>query len=256
MQLGKVYLVGAGPGAADLLTIRAARIISQAQIVFYDGLVSDEVLELCPADCEIVPVDKRHDLPSQCRQETIHSMLEEAVQRYTTVVRLKGGDPGIFGRGGEEVEFLASRRIPWEVIPGISAGVCGLSSLGLPITHRKLASSVTLLTGSRLFSGDLDGIPWPLLVSPSQTLLFYMTLRHLLEISHQLVRHGMNPETYALCVSRLSYLDQKVVAAPLAQIGDAVSAAGLKTPALLVVGDVVDFWRKLPQLAYEMEQQL
>jgi len=256
MQLGKVYLVGAGPGAADLLTIRAARIISQAQIVFYDGLVSDEVLELCPADCERVPVSKRYGLKSQCRQEAIHRMLEEAVQRYTTVVRLKGGDPGIFGRGGEEVKFLASRKIPWEVVPGISAGVCGLSLLGLPITHRKLASAVTLLTGSQVFSGDLDGIPWPLLVSPSHTLLFYMTLRHVHEISNQLVRHGMNPETHALCVSRLSYPDQEVVATPLARIGDAVSAAALKTPVLLVVGDVVDFWRKLPQIACGMERRL
>lgn len=245
---GKVYLVGAGPGAPDLLTIRAAKVLARAEIVFHDALVNPEILELCSAACKIVPVGRRHGLPSRCRQETIHKMLAEASQNYTTVVRLKGGDPCVFGRGGEEIAFLTARRIPWEIIPGISAGIGGLSLLGLPVTHRQWASAVTLLTGSQAFSGGLDGIPWPLLVSPAQTLVFYMGLQHLSKIVQELMRHDMNPQTYALCVSKISYPDQKIVAAPLAYISEEVEAAGLETPALLVVGNVVDFWRHLPRV--------
>ncbi|RMF93077.1 MAG: uroporphyrinogen-III C-methyltransferase [Nitrospinota bacterium] len=252
VKQGKVYIVGAGPGAADLLTVRAAKILAQAEIVFYDALVSAEVLALCPPGCKKVPVGRRcHQggegvvahLPASSRQERIHTMLEKAVQRYTTVVRLKGGDPCLFGRGGEEVAFLASRGIPWEVVPGISAGVGGLSLLGLPVTHRKYASAVTLLTGSQSGSGGMDGLPWSHLVSPRQTLVFYMGLRHVPAIARELITHGMQPETYALCVSRLSCPDQKLVAAPLNRIGAEVAAAGLEAPALLVVGKVVEFWQ-------------
>src|SRR5262245_55941875 len=150
---GTVYLTGAGPGAADLLTVRAARILARADIVFHDALVTDDVLHLCPAGCEIVPVGKRCGLPAEGRQEMIHRLLDEASRRHAVVVRLKGGDSGVFGRGGEELAFLVERGIPWEVIPGVSAGIGGVSSLGLPLTHRDLASSVALFTGSQAIRG-------------------------------------------------------------------------------------------------------
>jgi uroporphyrin-III C-methyltransferase len=242
---GKVYLVGAGPGAADLLTVRAAKILARADIVFHDTLVSDEVLALCPPKCHIMPVGRRPGFPAQHRQDTIHKMLEEASQKYRTVVRLKGGDPCVFGRGGEEIAFLTSREIPWEVIPGISAGIGGLSLLGLPVTHRQFASAVTLLTGSQALSGGLDGIPWSFLELPSQTLIFYMGLQHVSRIAQELLQHNLSPETYALCVSRLSWPDQKIVAAPLARIGEEVAVVAMQAPALLVVGNVVAFWRSL-----------
>ncbi len=131
---GKVYLVGAGPGASDLLTVRAVHILTRAEIVFHDALIHDDVLSYCPPTCEIVPVGTRGDFRVPNRQEHIHRRLAEAVTQYTTVVRLKGGDPCVFGRGGEELEFLTKQGIAWEVVPGISAGVGGLSLLGPPVS--------------------------------------------------------------------------------------------------------------------------
>lgn len=242
--LGKVYLTGAGPGAADLLTVRAARILAEAEVVFHDALVSADVLALCPPGCQVVSVGKKGGASSRVRQEHIHQHLREAAGRHGTVVRLKGGDPCVFGRGGEELEFLAAHGIPWEVIPGLSAGVGGLSSLGLPLTHRELASSVTLFTGSQALSGSFPGLAGGRLPA-EQTLIFYMGFQHVEAISRDLLRHGLSPSTYALCASRLSWPDQRLLTAPLEQIGAEVAAANLQTPALLVVGDVVSFWRRL-----------
>jgi uroporphyrin-III C-methyltransferase len=238
---GKVYLTGAGPGAADLLTVRAARLLERADIVFYDSLVSADVLALCPAGCVKVSVGKRCGRPDHDRQARIHQLLEEASQKHDVVVRLKGGDPGVFGRSGEELQFLVKKGIPWEVIPGISSGIGGLSLLGLPLTHRRLASSVTLLTGSEGMSGAYPGLPVPL--SPTQTLVFFMGFQHTQAVVADLLRHGLDPATYALCASRLSGPDQRLLAAPLDRIGAEVEAAGLATPALLVVGNVVRLWK-------------
>jgi uroporphyrin-III C-methyltransferase len=244
--LGKVYLTGAGPGAADLLTVRAARVLGQAEVVFHDALVSAEVLNLCPAGCSVVAVGKKGGVPSRLRQEQIHQHLREAAGRCRTVVRLKGGDPCVFGRGGEELEYLAAHGIPWEVIPGISAGVGGLSALGLPLTHRELSSSVTLFTGSQALSGSFPGLAGSR-PPAEQTLVFYMGFQHVEAITRDLLRQGLAPSTYALCASRLTWPDQRLLTAPLERIGAEVADAGLQTPALLVVGDVVDFWRRLHQ---------
>jgi uroporphyrin-III C-methyltransferase len=240
---GKVYLTGAGPGAADLLTLRAARLLARAEIVFHDSLVSREVLAMCPANCVLQSVGKRCGLPDQERQPRIHHLLEDAARKHEIVVRLKGGDPGVFGRSGEELEFLTSRNIPWEVIPGISSGIGGLSALGLPLTHRDLASSVTLMTGSQGISGSFPGIPVPLV--PTQTLVFYMGFQHTAAVVADLLRHGLDPATYALCASRISGKDQRLLAAPLERIGRDVREAKLDTPALLVVGNVVKLWKDL-----------
>jgi uroporphyrin-III C-methyltransferase len=245
MRRGTVYLTGAGPGAADLLTVRAASILARAEAVFHDALVSDEVLRLCPAGCAIVAVGKRCGLPAVDRQQTIHRLLDEASRRHAVVVRLKGGDPGIFGRGGEELAFLVERGIPWEIIPGVSAGVGGLSALGLPLTHRDLASSVALFTGSQAIRGDFGGMIRPFATDGSQTLVFYMGARHVAAIADDLLRQGMDPTTYALCASRISAPSQRLLAAPLVQIGAASETAAQDTPALLVVGNVVAFWTRL-----------
>jgi uroporphyrin-III C-methyltransferase len=241
---GKVYLTGAGPGAADLLTVRAANVLARAEAVYHDALVSEDVLRLCPATCEMVAVGKRCGMPEPKRQDNIHQLLDDASQRFSVVVRLKGGDPCVFGRGGEELEFLAARGIPWEVIPGISAGVGGLSMLGLPLTHRTLSSSVVLATGSSIFRGEYAGVPVADALGGHQTLVFYMGFHHVPVIAEDLIRRGFDPSTYALCASRLSFDDQRLVAAPLERIG-AETATTLDTPALLVVGDVVRFWQEL-----------
>src|SRR5262249_5039219 len=244
-------LTGAGPGAADLLTVRAARVLARAEVVFHDALVSAEVLALCPPGCRIVPVGKRCGLPAPGRQEAIHQMLDEASAQHPVVSRLKGGAPCVFGRGGEELAFLVERGIPWEVVPGISSGVGGLSALGLPLTHRDLASAVTLLTGSRSLRGEFGGTG-PLALSGAHTLVFYMGLRHVAAIAEDLLPHGLAPTTYALCAARISCPDQKFVAAPLARIG-AEAASTQETPALLVVGDVVAFWNDLRARSPEVQ---
>jgi len=245
MGTGKVYLVGAGPGAPDLLTVRAVKVLAQADIVFYDALINKEILTYCTPECSRVAVGTRCGLTTPRRQDNIYCLLAEAVQQHRTVVRLKGGDPCIFGRGGEDIEFLATQRIPWEVIPGISAGVGGLSLLGLPVTHRGLSAAVTLLTGSREARPAFEGLPAEAICSTAHTLVFYMSFRYVAEIAQQLIEQGRSPATYALCASWLSYPQQKVVAAPLAQINAAVLEAQLEAPALLVVGDVVQFWQQL-----------
>jgi uroporphyrin-III C-methyltransferase len=227
--------------------VRATKILARADIVFHDALINKEILDYCPPECMFVPVGTRGGFQVPQRQETIHRLLADAAEHYTTIVRLKGGDPCIFGRGGEEIEFLTAQGIPWEVIPGISAGVGGLSLLGLPVTHRDLSSSVTLLTGSRMMSGDFRDLPLTVPLSSSQTLVFYMPVRHISDIADQLMRHGMAPETPALCVSWLSYPQQTIVTAPLAQIIAAVATSAVEAPAVLVVGDVVGWWNALPQ---------
>ncbi|MEE8290312.1 MAG: uroporphyrinogen-III C-methyltransferase [Candidatus Tectomicrobia bacterium] len=251
---GKVYLVGAGPGAADLLTVRAVNVLARAEIVFHDALINKDMLHHCSPECIFVAVGTRGGYRVEGRQERIHRNLAEAVAQYTTVVRLKGGDPCIFGRGGEEMEFLTAHGIPWEVIPGISAGVGGLSLLGLPVTHRDVSSSVTLLTGSRMLSGHFEDLPLSSPLVSSQTLVVYMSFRHVADIAQRLMQHGMHPDTPALCVSWLSYPQQACVTAPLQRIGTEVAAASLEAPALMVVGDVVGFWQRLHPTTTEPER--
>lgn len=245
MAGGKVYLVGAGPGASDLLTLRAINTLAQADIVFHDTLINEAALLHCPTTCALVPVGTRGGFRVPNRQERIHELLAEAAGRYNIIVRLKGGDPCVFGRGGEEMEFLTARGIPWEVVPGISAGIGGLSLLGFPVTHRDVSSSVTLLTGSRTTTGTFDELPLSTPLTPSQTLVFYMSFQHVDSIARTLMARGMPPDTPTLCASWLSYSHQTLLTAPLSQIGDAVAASNLTPPSLLVVGDIVAFWQRL-----------
>ena len=222
--------------------MRGAEVLSQADVVLHDALVSEEVLELCPPHCELVAVGKRRGIPFEDRQAQIHQLLEDASLKHKVIVRLKGGDPCIFGRGGEDIEFLESKGIPWEMIPGVSAGIGGLSALGLPVTHRDVASSVTILTGSHALSGDTQGIEWAKLIHEKQTLVFYMPFQHIEKIVTELTEHGMSAETWSAVISKISLPDQKVITAPLSEIVDAVSKAKMETPALMVVGQVVKCW--------------
>lgn len=242
---GTIYLVGAGPGAADLLTVRAVNILSRAEIVLHDALINREILDYCPPDCRIVPVGTRGGFRVPNRQNRIHQQLEDAAAQYTTIVRLKGGDPCIFGRGGEEMEFLTTQDIPWEVVPGISTGIGGLSLLGLPVTHRGVSSSVTLLTGSQTVSGEFEDLPLSAPLSTSQTLVFYMSFQHIAKIATRLMEYSMPAETPTMCIAWLSYPQQTLVTAPLSRIGDVVAQSTLEPPSLLVVGDVVGFWQRL-----------
>lgn len=256
MGKGKVYLVGAGPGAADLITVRGAEILSRAEIVFHDALIIDGIWRHCRPDVIRIDVGTRGGTPSAGRQDEIHRFLAEAASRHEVVVRLKGGDPFVFGRGGEEIAFLERRGIPWEVIPGITAGIGGLGLLGLPVTHRNLASSVVLATASEADTGALSDIPWEALATGRVTLVVYQGVGKLDALARRLAARGVPPATPAAIVSRISREDERVVVATLDRIASRAREKGIEAPAILVVGEVVGFWALLGRTRSTPRQSL
>jgi uroporphyrin-III C-methyltransferase len=239
---GKVFLVGAGPGDPELLTLRAARLLACADVVVYDHLVGDGVLDLIAPAAERIYVGKqrgRHALS----QPEINTLLVRLAHQGREVIRLKGGDPFVFGRGGEELQALAAQRIAFEVVPGITAA-CGVASYaGIPLTHRDHAQACLFVTG-HLKDGSCD-LDWPALARPRQTVVIYMGLAALAEICTQLVAHGLPPHTPAAVVQQGTTLDQQVVSATLADLDACVADAGLQSPCLIIVGEVVRLRNKL-----------
>ncbi|HVG24146.1 MAG TPA: uroporphyrinogen-III C-methyltransferase [Thermoanaerobaculia bacterium] len=234
---GKVYLVGAGPGDARLLTLRAAELIAKADLVALDALVSRDIVAMIPKTTEVVYVGKRaaaHALP----QEQINQLLVEEAKKGKIVVRLKGGDPFVFGRGGEEAEELLAAGVPVEIVPGITSSIAGPAYAGIPVTHRAYATSVTLVTAHEADSGS-TGIKWPALAQLDGTIVFMMGFANLPTICHKLIEHGMSGERGCAVVSKATRLDQRTVVGTLRNIEARVAEAQLETPALIVVGDVV-----------------
>ncbi|HEY0211208.1 siroheme synthase CysG [Acerihabitans sp.] len=233
-QAGEVALVGAGPGDAGLLTLRALQLMQQADVVLYDYLVSPEVLELVRRDAQRICVGKRAGdfcMP----QEEINRRLIEHARQGKRVVRLKGGDPFIFGRGGEELQAVAAAGIAFQVVPGITAAAGATAYAGIPLTHRDHAQSVTFITGhARRGGGDLD---WPALAAGRQTLAIYMGLMKAEDISRRLIMHGRSPMTPVAVISRGTLASQQVLTGTLDQLD--VLAKRASTPALLVIGEVV-----------------
>ena len=233
---GTVYLVGAGPGDPDLLTLRAAKLLGQADTVVYDHLVGTGVLDFIRPDAEQIYVGKekdRHTLP----QDEINSLLVTLSRQGKSVVRLKGGDPFIFGRGGEEAEVLVKNNIPFEVVPGITAANGVSCYTGIPLTHRDYAQSVIFTTG-HLKDGSLN-LDWKNLVSPRQTVVIYMGLGGLPEIAHQLIVHGQAADMPAAVIEQGTSNKQRVVTGTLETLSDLVVAMDFKSPCLIVVGEVV-----------------
>ena len=244
VPVGKVFLVGAGPGDADLLTVRAARLLAGADVVVYDNLVSAEVLELIPRSAERIYVGKERGHHSMV-QDDINALLVRLARAGHQVLRLKGGDPFVFGRGGEELQALAAEGIAFEVVPGITAA-CGVASYaGIPLTHRDLAQACLFVTG-HLKDGSCD-LDWPALARARQTLVIYMGLGGLAEICTQLIAHGLPATTPAAVVEQGTTLDQRVVSATLADLDLRVEQAELRSPCLIIVGEVV---RLREQLAW------
>lgn len=239
---GHVYLVGAGPGDPELLTLRGARLVAECDAVVFDNLVSPAIVDLAPAHAERIYVGKKasdHTLP----QDDINRLLVRLAQAGKRVVRLKGGDPFIFGRGGEEMEVLVAAGITVEVVPGVTAAAGIAAYAGIPLTHRDHARSVVFTTGF-LKNGALD-LDWPMLARPGQTLVIYMGISRLAEICRQLVAHGLPPETPGGVVERGTTQAQRVAVGTLATLADVVRQAEIRPPALTIVGDVVGLYPRL-----------
>lgn len=242
VTVGKVYLVGAGPGDPELLTVKAKRLLDVADVVLYDNLVSQEIVDQVNPKAERLYVGKksnRHTLP----QEEINATLVRLARQGKNVLRLKGGDPFIFGRGGEEVETLKEHQVPFELVPGISAANGISCYTGIPLTHRDYSHAVTFVTG-HLKNGTSD-LDWPALVRPSHTVVIYMGLEALPIICAQLIAHGLAESHRIAVVEEGTTIKQKICIGTLATIADLVKAAGLKPPSLVIVGDVVSLHEKL-----------
>lgn len=240
--IGRVVLVGAGPGDPELLTLRAARLLAQAEVLVVDHLVSDAVLELAHPDARRFYVGKEaghHTVP----QEEINRLLVRLAREGWQVVRLKGGDPFIFGRGGEELEELLAAGVPFEVVPGITAA-CGAGAYaGIPLTHRDYAQSVVFATGHRR-AGE-SALDWTALARPRQTAVIYMGVGMLPSHCAALIAHGRGADTPAALVENGTLPSQRIVVGTLATLPDIATAAGIRPPALLIVGEVVGLAGKL-----------
>ncbi len=232
---GEVVLVGAGPGDPGLLTLRALRALQNADVVLYDRLVSAEVLDLARRDAERVYVGKAAG-QTHVSQEDINALLVQLAQQGKRVCRLKGGDPFIFGRGGEELEALAAAGIRFEVVPGITAAAGCAAYAGIPLTHRNHAQALTFVTGH--CKGETSNVDWDLVSRPNQTAVFYMGLGHLESIVAQLRAHGAPAERAAAIVEQGTSTRQRVITGTLATLVERVQEANVASPALLIVGEV------------------
>ncbi|MDD1701821.1 MAG: uroporphyrinogen-III C-methyltransferase [Methanoregula sp.] len=238
---GKVYLVGSGPGGTGLLTQRAADVIEQADVIFYDQLPGEEILSSLPKKAEKIDCGKfggRHTL----EQHEIEKQMVDRAKKGLTIVRLKGGDPFLFGRGGEELETLYAGGIEVEMVPGVTSALAVPASVGIPVTHRKYASQVTILTGHEDPSKPASALDWKLLAQGRGTIVILMGVANLGNIAKALIANGKSGETPVAVIERGLRKDRRVTTGPLSSIGKTAADAGVKPPAVIVIGDVVHLY--------------
>jgi uroporphyrin-III C-methyltransferase len=235
MECAKVYLVGAGPGDPDLLTIKAARLIVQADVIVHDGLVDDAIMALINPKTRLISVAKsrsKHSVP----QDGINAILVREAQAGHCVVRLKGGDPFIFGRGGEEAEACQDAGIEVEVVPGISAALGGAAAAMLPLTHRDASSAVSFVAGQCKGLTDQD---WSGLAGKGRTLVIYMGVATATDITEKLIADGVSPDIPVAVLERATRPDSRAMRTLLTDLGDLIVREDVKSPAIIIVGDVV-----------------
>jgi len=238
---GKVYLVGSGPGAEGLLTQRARAIIDSAEVVLFDQLPGEEILSTLPDTAEKIDCGKfggKHNL----EQDEIEALIVDRARKGKIVVRLKGGDPFLFGRGGEELEAVRNAGIEVEMVPGISSALAVPASVGIPLTHRKYASQVTILTGNEDPTKPESALDWQLLAKSRGTIVILMGVANLKKIAEVLVANGKLPEIPVAIIERGLHRDRRVTTGTLATIAAEAKTAGVKPPAVIVIGDVVNLY--------------
>ena len=235
---GWVWLAGAGPGDPGLLTLLTLHALQSADVVVYDALVGDGILELAGDNADLIYAGKRGGKPSP-KQRDISLRLIEFARAGKRVLRLKGGDPFVFGRGGEEALALVDAGIDFRIVPGVSAGVGGLAYAGIPLTHRDTNSAVTFVTGHNASGVVPDTVDWKALAKGSDTLVVYMPLKHIERISEMLINAGRAPDEPAALVSKATTQDQQVVVSTLSRISEDAAATALKPPAMFILGQVV-----------------
>ncbi|MFB3161675.1 uroporphyrinogen-III C-methyltransferase [Neobacillus sp. 179-J 1A1 HS] len=247
--MGKAYIVGAGPGDPELITVKALRCIQNADVILYDRLVNPELLKEVKRNCHLIYCGKQPNYHT-LQQETINHLLVKYTKQGKTVVRLKGGDPFVFGRGAEEVEALLAKGLQVEVVPGITAGIAAPAYAGIPITHRELGSSFAVVTGHKP-KGKPTDINWKSLATAVDTLAIYMGITNLSYICEELMKHGKNENTPVAIIQQGTTLAQRTVTGTLSSIVSVVEKEGIQNPAMVIVGEVVTFRDKISLLEAE-----
>ena len=245
---GTVHLVGAGPGSPDLITVRGLRLLRTADVVVYDALIHSDLLAEIRPDAEKLYAGKRGYCVGSTLQETINDVLVNRSRDGLSVVRLKGGDPCVFGRGGEEAEYLSERGIPFEFVPGVTTAVGACAAASIPLTHRDAGQSLALVTGHFDPDSAECTLDWDALARMS-TVVVYMGLRHAAKIAARLIAAGMDPEIPSAAIANATLPNQIVIDSPLSLLAEAVEEANLAAPAVLVIGEAVGYREKLLRLA-------
>ncbi len=242
---GKVFLVGSGPGSPGLMTIRAQEVIQDADVILFDQLPGPEILSSLPERSEKIDCGKWGGDHTR-EQEEIEALMVRRAREGKTVVRLKGGDPFVFGRGGEELETLMAEGIPVEVVPGVTSAIAVPASVGIPVTHRRWASAVTIITGHEDPAKEESALDWGALARLQGTLVILMGVKNLPAIARELISHGRDPMTPVAVIERGFRPDQRVTSAPLGEIAETCSHAGVSPPAIIVIGEVVNLLHEGP----------
>jgi uroporphyrin-III C-methyltransferase len=237
-KIGKVYLVGAGPGDPGLLTVKGKILLESADVVIYDALVSAEILSMISPYAEQINAGKRMGRHSLLQNETTELLIAKA-QEYPIVVRLKGGDPFIFGRGGEEMEDLIAAGVPVEVVPGVTSGIAAPAYAGIPLTHRSYSSSVVFVTGHEMAGKYRPGVNWQAIAQSAETIVVYMGIQNLDRITHELIAAGLASNTPIALIRWGTTSKQQELVATLETIVDRVEATQFSAPSIAVIGNVV-----------------